>query len=83
MQYRRPYPLTTVTLQKLAASKLHLSAEQTMNIAERLYQNGFLSYPRTETDVFPPGTDFNSLFQIQTQNPNWGAFAQGFDQTMI
>ena len=28
-----------------------------MKVAEDLYQSGFISYPRTETDGFPPGMD--------------------------
>ena len=28
-----------------------------MKLAEELYQAGFLSYPRTETDIFDPGMD--------------------------
>ena len=28
-----------------------------MKLAEELYQNGFISYPRTETDSFDSGYD--------------------------
>lgn len=51
----RPLPLTTVEMQKLASKKLHIGSDQTMEIAEKLYQEGFLSYPRTETDSFQQG----------------------------
>jgi DNA topoisomerase III len=44
--------------------------------AEKLYQKGFLSYPRTETDQFDRDFDFDSLIQKQAQDPNWGGFAQ-------
>lgn len=71
----RPFPLTTVELQKLAAKKLRISSENTMDIAEKLYQAGLISYPRTETDAFQNGTDFHSLIQLQTHDPAWGAYA--------
>lgn len=45
--------------------------------AEKLYQKGFLSYPRTETDQYDKAFDFATLIGKQTQDPNWGAFAQG------
>ena len=48
-----------------------------MQIAEALYQRGFLSYPRTETDVFDPQFDFMTLIEKQTADPAWGGFASG------
>lgn len=46
-------------------------------IAEKLYQQGFLSYPRTETDQFDPQFDFMSLIDKHTVDPAWGGFATG------
>jgi len=44
-------------------------------VAEKLYQKGFLSYPRTETDQFDPQFDHMSLIRKQKVDPDWGAFA--------
>ena len=52
-----PYPLATLAMQKLAITHLRLSGERIMKLAEELYQEGFVSYPRTETDVFDPDYD--------------------------
>ena len=46
-----------------------------VQIAEKLYQQGFLSYPRTETDQYDPNFDFMSLIGKQTYDATWGAFA--------
>lgn len=43
----RPFPLTTVTFQKLATDKLRISSAEAMKIAEKLYTSGYISYPRT------------------------------------
>lgn len=43
----RPYPLTTVKFQKLATDKLRMTSAKAMEVAEKLYQKGYISYPRT------------------------------------
>ncbi|CCF59593.1 hypothetical protein KAFR_0H01830 [Kazachstania africana CBS 2517] len=63
----RPLPLTTVELQKNCARYLRLNAKQSLAAAEKLYQKGFLSYPRTETDIFPATMDLRSLVEKQAQ----------------
>ena len=44
-------------MQKKATQALHMPGERIMKVAEELYQAGFISYPRTETDSFPPSQD--------------------------
>lgn len=42
-------PFTTSTLQQDASRKLNFSARDTMSIAQRLYENGLITYMRTDS----------------------------------
>jgi DNA topoisomerase I len=47
---RQPYaPFRTTTLQQEASRKLGFSASRTMSVAQRLYENGFITYMRTDS----------------------------------
>ncbi|KRX03419.1 DNA topoisomerase, type IA, core domain [Pseudocohnilembus persalinus] len=79
IQKIKPLPLNTIALQKLASKKLKLSSHILMDKAEKLYQQGYISYPRTETNIFPDSMHdgvIKKLVEIQTSNQDWGKYAQ-------
>ncbi|SDG78781.1 type I DNA topoisomerase [Pelagibacterium luteolum] len=52
---RNPYaPFTTSTLQQDASSRLSLSPSRTMQIAQRLYEDGLITYMRTDAVQMAP-----------------------------
>jgi DNA topoisomerase-1 len=57
---RAPSPLDTTTL-IVAAGRLGYSAANAMRIAEDLYMNGFISYPRTDNTVYPKSLNLKSI----------------------
>ena len=43
-----------------------------MAIAENLYTQGLISYPRTETNQFPKDFNLAELIEKQTNDAAWG-----------
>ncbi|GJQ10824.1 hypothetical protein GpartN1_g4969.t1 [Galdieria partita] len=73
---RRPFPLDTVELQRLASREFNFSSDKTMKVAESLYSEGYISYPRTETNIFPSTIDLSKLVLLQQNDPRWQGFVQ-------
>ena len=46
-----------------------------MELAEKLYNKGFISYPRTETNKFPSTINLQSIIMDQQDHPVWGQYA--------
>lgn len=53
---RSPYPpFRTTTMQQEASRKLGMSASVAMSVAQRLYENGFITYMRTDSTTLSSG----------------------------
>jgi DNA topoisomerase-1 len=65
--YRRsPYaPFRTTTLQQEASRKLGMSASVTMSVAQRLYENGFITYMRTDSTTLSEGAVAAARSQVR------------------
>ncbi|BBG93468.1 DNA topoisomerase, type IA, core, partial [Prunus dulcis] len=72
----RPSGLNTVNLLKVASSALGFGPQMAMQVAERLYTQGFISYPRTESTAYPSSFDFRGTLGAQVNNPTWGSYVQ-------
>lgn len=72
---QRPAALNTVELLRAASAGLGISPIHAMQVAEKLYTQGYISYPRTETTQYAPNFDFKSVLKDQTKSPVWGKFA--------
>eukprot|EP01064_Diplonema_japonicum_P013567 TRINITY_DN2110_c0_g1_i1.p1 TRINITY_DN2110_c0_g1~~TRINITY_DN2110_c0_g1_i1.p1 ORF type:complete len:859 (+),score=191.97 TRINITY_DN2110_c0_g1_i1:37-2613(+) len=68
----RPGALNTVELLKIASKTLGMSPHHTMQTAERLYTSGYVSYPRTESTMYPPSFDLMGVLRDQQSNSRWG-----------
>ncbi|MDI3539359.1 MAG: topoisomerase [Methanolobus sp.] len=65
---KQPTPFNTTEFIS-AASALGYTASSAMNIAESLYMNGFISYPRTDNTVYPESIDLRAQIEIFAKGP--------------
>lgn len=63
-----PTPFDT-TSYIVAASRLGLSASNAMRIAEELYMNGYISYPRTDNTIYPSSLDLKGILAELKKSP--------------
>ncbi|XP_067861629.1 DNA topoisomerase 3-beta-1 [Heptranchias perlo] len=68
---QRPQALNTVEMLRVASSALGMGPQHTMQIAEKLYTQGYISYPRTETTQYPDNFDLKGALRQQANNPYW------------
>lgn len=71
----RPQPMDTIELEKSGSRKLKRTAKQIMTVAEKLYTQGLISYPRTETNKFSKDMNLTALVELQVPHRDWGNFA--------
>jgi DNA topoisomerase I len=65
---RAPAPFDTTSF-IVAAGRLHFSAANAMRIAEDLYMNGYVSYPRTDNTIYPKSLDVEDILQQLRKSP--------------
>ncbi len=58
----RPTPFNTTAFLR-AATAIGFSAGEAMNMAEALYQQGYISYPRTDNAAYPPTINLREVLQ--------------------
>ncbi len=63
-----PTPFNTTALQAAAASE-GITPARTMRIAESLYMDGLISYPRVDNTVYPPSLDLKGILSELSDVP--------------
>jgi len=71
-----PVPFNTTDLQAEAYQQFKFSPQQTMSIAESLYQQGFISYPRSSSQKLPPSINYEKILKALASLPQYKKFAE-------
>jgi len=79
----RPTPLNTVGLLKACSKILGIGPHQALSVAERLYLSGYLSYPRTESTIYPNSFDILGTLQEQSADNRWGSYVSNLLRTGV
>lgn len=73
---RPPAPFNTTSLQAAAASE-GISPARTMRIAESLYMDGLISYPRVDNTVYPSSLDLAGVVKMLRGVPQYAPVCDG------
>ena len=78
-----PTPLNTTAFTTDASSRLGITPASAMRIAEDLYMDGFISYPRTDNTVYPASLPLRELIGSLVRVPEYSAAAGLLDQPQL
>ena len=70
-----PVPFNTTSLMA-AASAEGISPARCMRIAESLYMDGYISYPRVDNTVYPDSLDLAEVVNAIAANPAYGPYCK-------
>ena len=66
-----PFPFDIGSLQAEAYKLFRYTPRRTLDIAERLYLEALISYPRTSSQKLPPSINYREILEGLSRNPNY------------
>lgn len=75
-KHNPPVPFNLTGLQSEASSQFNISPKKTQSIAQTLYENGLISYPRTESQKLPAKLGYKKLLSKLKGQKNYKELAQ-------
>ncbi|BAM40922.1 DNA topoisomerase III [Theileria orientalis strain Shintoku] len=70
-----PLPLDTIEMNKDVSKFLRISSHKCMQLAEALYNKGYISYPRTETNCFPSSINVKTIIRMLSTVQEFSGYA--------
>ena len=75
-KHKVPVPFNLTDLQSEASSQFNINPKQTQAIAQTLYENGLISYPRTESQKLPSKIGYKTLLKKLKNQENYTELAK-------
>lgn len=75
-KHNPPIPFNLTGLQSEASSQFNINPKTTQSIAQTLYENGLISYPRTESQKLPKKLGYQSLLKKLKGQEKYEGLAQ-------
>jgi DNA topoisomerase I len=82
-QRKPPAPFNTTAFTTEASSRLGITPKRAMQLAEDLYMDGFISYPRTDNTVYPRSLPARELLASLVRIPEFEAAASVLDGDLV
>jgi DNA topoisomerase I len=70
-----PYPFDLTTLQTEAYALFKIKPSRTLEIAQELYVNGMISYPRTSSQQLPESIEYRAILEDLSKNMAYQSMA--------
>ncbi|MFH2021025.1 MAG: DNA topoisomerase I, partial [archaeon] len=71
-----PFPFDLTTLQTESYRVFRINPKRTLDLAQNLYVNGYISYPRTSSQQLDPKLGFKKIFQELAKQPAYATFSK-------
>ncbi len=68
-----PFPFDLTTLQTEAYRCFRINPKETLEIAQDLYTSGYISYPRTSSQILPPAIGFANLIKALSKQKDYSS----------
>jgi len=75
-KHNPPIPFNLTGLQSEASSQFNISPKKTQSIAQDLYENGLISYPRTESQKLPAKIGYKNILNKLKGQENYTELAK-------
>ena len=71
-----PKPLNTIEFESRVSKFLNIRSKTALDIAEKLYQYGYISYPRTETEIYGSTINLIEIVQMLSKNVDYNKYIE-------